>query len=157
MIALQIPGRGEIRLAHAVLDVNGTLARDGALLDGVAWRIAALRARLQVHLLTADTHGRQVTIDTALGLKAHRMRAGVPEDAQKAAYVAALGAELVVAIGNGANDAEMLRLAAVGIAVIGPEGAARAALEAADVVTAEPLVALDLLLHERRLIATLRR
>jgi P-type E1-E2 ATPase len=157
MISFQIPGHGEVRLAHAVLDVNGTLARDGALLEGVAGRLAALRARLQVHLLTADTHGRQAEIDAALGFNADRLRVGEPEDAQKAAYVATLGAASVVAIGNGANDAGMLRVAAIGIAVIGPEGAARVALEAADIVTTGPLAALDLLLNERRLVATLRR
>ncbi len=57
MIELNIPGRGNFSIEHLVMDVNGTLAVDGSLLDGVARRIAALRDRLEIHLLTADTHG----------------------------------------------------------------------------------------------------
>ena len=63
----------------------------------------------------------------------------------------------MAAIGNGANDADMLQTAAVGIAVLGAEGLAAETLLAADVVCANPLDALDLLLNPRRLIATLRK
>jgi soluble P-type ATPase len=55
MIALNVPGRGNLRLSHVVLGVNGTIARDGRLLDNVAKPLTALRDRLSVHLLTADT------------------------------------------------------------------------------------------------------
>ena len=50
----------------------------------------------------------------------------------------------------------MLREAALGIAVVGGEGAAAAALREADVVVTDVLAALDLLLNPRRLMATLR-
>ena len=60
-------------------------------------------------------------------------------------------------IGNGANDVLVLEGAALGIAVIGPEGASSAALRAADVVCASIVDALDLLLEPRALTATLRR
>ncbi len=68
-----------------------------------------------------------------------------------------LGPERCVAIGNGANDAAMLEAAALGIAVVGPEGAAASAVGNADVVCTSITDALDLLLDERALIATLRR
>jgi soluble P-type ATPase len=58
MIEIDVPGRGLLRLSHLVLDVNGTLAVDGLLIDGVPERLAALRERLTLHLLTADTHVR---------------------------------------------------------------------------------------------------
>ncbi len=51
----------------------------------------------------------------------------------------------------------MLAAAALGIAVPGPEGAAAVTLAAADVVAPDILVALDLLTHPQRLVATLRR
>ena len=76
--------------------------------------------------------------------------------AQAPRLVERLGAERVVAVGNGANDAGMLQAAALGIAVLGPEGLAGEAWQAADVV-AGIHQALDLLLHPRRLVATLRR
>ena len=44
------------------------------------------------------------------------------ETAQKADVVNQLGAERDHALGNGANDADMLGEAALGIAVVGPEG-----------------------------------
>jgi P-type E1-E2 ATPase len=139
-----------------VFDVNGTLAADGILIDGVAEKIAALREVLEVRLLTADTHGKQAEIDRVLGMKADRVQAG-REREQKADYARALGAEHVVAIGNGSNDVEMLRAAALGIAVIGREGCASEALAAADVVVTDIPTALDLLLNPKRLTATLRR
>src|SRR5512132_2557076 len=85
MIELSIPGRGSLRLHHLVTDVNGTLAVDGILIEGVAKRIAGIQDRLSVHLLTADTHGRQSTIDQQLRLGATRLAPG-QEQEQKRAY-----------------------------------------------------------------------
>jgi soluble P-type ATPase len=51
----------------------------------------------------------------------------------------------------------MLREAAVGIAVVGPEGPAVGALATADVVVASLDDALGLLRSPKRLVATLRR
>jgi soluble P-type ATPase len=64
---------------------------------------------------------------------------------------------LTLDIGSGANDADMLREAALGIAVVGPEGLAGGALPAADVVVASINDALGLLVNSKRVIATLRR
>ncbi len=36
MLAIDIPGRGQLQIEHLVLDVNGTLAVDGVLIEGVA-------------------------------------------------------------------------------------------------------------------------
>ena len=160
MLEIDIPGSKRLILRHLVLDVNGTLALDGVLLPGVAERLATLKERLQVHLLTADTHSRQEEIDRQLGLCASILPtpgpAGPTQQAQKAKYVQESGAEMVVAIGNGANDAGMIGAAGLGIAVLGPEGLALQALEAADLVCAGITDALDLLLHPNRLHATLR-
>ncbi len=62
MIEITIPGRGVLRLEHLVCDVNGTLAEDGQLHEGLARQIHTLRDRLTIHLLTADTHGKQAVI-----------------------------------------------------------------------------------------------
>ncbi len=156
MIELSIPGRGSLRLQHLVTDVNGTLAVDGILIEGLAKRIASIQDRLTVHLLTADTHGRQATIDRQLNLVATRLSAG-HEQEQKRAYVEQLGADTVVAIGQGANDAGMLDSAALGICVMSPEGAALETLLAADVVAPDILTAFDLLDKPLRLVATLRK
>ncbi len=128
MLEVEIPGRGVLRLAHLVLDVNGTVALDGALLPGVADRLRALGRGLEIHLLTADTHGRQDEVDRALGLQATRLATDRSQAEQKAEHVRRLGAE----------------------------GAAVSAVREADVVVADVLAALDLLLNPRRLVATLR-
>lgn len=150
---IHIPGRGPYRIDHVVFDVNGTLALDGSLLPGVKEAVNALRQQVNVYMLTADTHGRQAEIDRVLGFKAERI--GTP--AEKAAFVRHLGAERVAAVGNGANDAAMLREAALGIAVLGPEGLAVEALTAADILVPDILTAMALFLHPRRIVATLRR
>ena len=156
MIEFNIPGLGEYSLEHLVTDVNGTLAEDGQLIDGVEAKIASLRRRLTVHLLTADTHGRQTAIDQQLGLIAVHIQPG-GEALQKAEYVRGLGSEKVAAIGQGANDAEMLAAAHLGICVMSTEGVAREALLASDLVAPNILAALELFEKPMRLVATLRR
>jgi P-type E1-E2 ATPase len=156
MIELNIPGRGIIQLDHLVLDVNGTLALDGDLLDGVGSALLRLADRLEIHLLTADTHGRQEVIDQQLGLRAVRIAPGGEAQA-KAEYVRALGSDRVIAIGQGANDAGMLREAAVGVGILSVEGLAREAQDAAGIILPDILSALALLENPMRLVASLRR
>jgi P-type E1-E2 ATPase len=156
MIELNIPGRGLVQLEYLVSDVNGTLAVDGQLLEGLARDIRSLRDRLEIHLLTADTHGKQTAIDLLLGLQAVRIPPG-DEAGQKAAYVRKMGASRVVAIGQGANDAAMLKEAALGICVQSAEGAAIEALLAADIFVPDIFAALELLEKPLRIVATLRK
>jgi len=156
MIELNIPGRGLIQLQHLVCDVNGTLAVDGQLLDGVKQRLSVLCDRLTLHLLTADTHGKQAIIDQQLGFKAIHILPG-NEAEQKENYVQKLGAGSIVAIGQGANDAGMLRTAALGICVLSPEGTSLETLMGADLVVANIYEALDILEKPLRIVATLRK
>jgi P-type E1-E2 ATPase len=156
VIELNIPGRGVIRIEHLVSDVNGTLAVDGQLIPGIARTLSTLQDRLAVHLLTADTQGRQDNIDRQLGLRAVRIPPGA-EAAAKAEYIQRLGPASVVAIGQGANDAEMLREAAIGICIQSKEGLAVESLMAADILSTDILSALDLLDNPLRRVASLRR
>lgn len=156
MIELNIPGRGVIQLQHLVCDVNGTIALDGQLREGVKQYLSTLRDRLTLHLLTSDTHRKQDMIDMQLGMQAVRIHPG-DEAGQKAAYINMLGAETCVAIGQGANDAGMLRQAALGICVLSPEGTALETLMQADLVTATVYEALDLLDKPLRIVASLRK
>lgn len=156
MLHIDIPGRGPLELQHLVLDANGTVAMDGALLPGVAEAVRALGVALEVTLVTADTRGSARSAADALGARLHLLTRG-GEAEQKRELVATLGAERSAAVGNGANDRDMLREAAVGICVIGREGAARDALDAADLVVTDVLDALGMLADPARLVATLRR
>lgn len=145
-----------MRLEHLVTDVNGTLAIDGVLIDGLDERIARIRDHLSIHLLTADTHGRQAAINKHLNLTATSLSPG-NEQEQKRSYVERLGASSVVAVGQGANDAAMLKAAALGVCVMSVEGAATETLLAADLVVPDILAFFDLLDKPLRLIATLRK
>ncbi|MDO9532473.1 MAG: HAD hydrolase family protein [Deltaproteobacteria bacterium] len=155
MLAITIPGAQPLRLTHLILDYNGTLARDGSLLEGVAERLEILAKHLEIHIVTADTFGSVRTQVAGLPVQL----AVIPPEKQaqaKAAYIENLGPANSVAIGNGRNDALMLKQAALGIAVVQTEGAATEALLAAEVVTPGIVDALDLLLSPDRLKATLR-
>jgi P-type E1-E2 ATPase len=156
MIEINIPGRGILQLEHLVSDVNGTLALDGVLIGGLAKRIASIRDRITIHLLTADTHGKQAMINQQLDLTATRLIGG-NEQEQKRAYIKKLGSEKVIAIGQGANDAAMLKEAALGICVMSQEGAAAETLLSADIVVPNIFVAFDLLDKPLRIAATLRK
>ncbi len=154
-ILIDIPGWRRLSLFHLVLDLNGTVALDGALLPGVAQAVGRLGQSLECHLVTADTFGTAARL-FGPGVTVQVIEPG-NEGAQKLALVKRLGPEEVVALGNGANDAAMLGASALGIAVVGEEGAAREALNAADLVAPGSLAALQLLLKPDRLRATLRR
>lgn len=151
-ITLEIPGGAVVSLEHLLLDQNGTLSDRGTLMHGVAERIGRVRERLSVHLLTADTFGTLDQLVAQLGIEGHRITDG--ED--KRAFAQRLGATRCLAIGNGNNDVAMLRAAALGVAVLGPEGTSVAAVQAADILCRSIVEALDLLLDERALIATIR-
>jgi P-type E1-E2 ATPase len=143
-------------LEHLVTDVNGTIALDGELIEGVGTVLLRISDRVKIHLLTADTHGRQDRIDEQLGMKAIRIPAG-DESRTKAEYVRDLDPDRVIAFGQGANDAGMLQEAVIGIAVNSPEGLATETMQAADLVLPDIQSALVLLEYPMRLVASLRR
>ncbi len=156
VIELNIPGRGTVRLLHLVCNVDGTLSLDGQLLEGLIRTLPDLRDRLTLHLLTADTYANQDLIDRQLNVRAIRIQPG-DEPGQKVDYIRQLGAESVVAIGQGASDAGMLQEAQIGICVLSPEGTVVECLMAADLVVPNIQSAIDLLEKPLRLVASLRR
>lgn len=156
MISCTVPGYGSLRIEHCVSDFSGTLSEDGRLLPGVRERFEQLAGNVQLHVLTADTHGRAVRELEDLPATV-RILASEDHQLEKRRYVESRGAESVFAIGNGNNDAAMLHAARIGVAVCLVEGCSREAAAAADILVRSPLDALDLLLNTNRLVATLRR
>ncbi|OAI17799.1 MULTISPECIES: HAD family hydrolase [Methylomonas] len=155
MLEINIPGFADLRIARIVSDYNGTLALDGRLLPGVADALVALAAVVKIHVITADTFGlaRAELADLPVELTI------APTERQaetKLALLRTLGAESVVAFGNGRNDRKMLGAAAVGIALLQKEGLDAETLANADLVAPGILDALDLLRQPKRLIASLR-
>jgi P-type E1-E2 ATPase len=156
MIELNIPGRGRLQLEHLVCDVNGTLALDGTLPVGMVRTLNALKDRLMIHIISADTLGNLQSVERQL--KIHAIRINPQEEAeQKAAYVRELGAEQVAVIGQGANDAQMLKEAAIGICVLSLEGTAIETLISADLVMPGIFEALELFDKPLRMVSSLRK
>ena len=155
MIEISIPGYRHLRFRHLVLDYNGTLAVDGALLPGLKKALTHLAKDIEIHVLTADTFGKVRSCLKGIPCKVTVLPVD-NQDRGKLDYVKNLGPEYTVCIGNGRNDRLMLKEAALGIAVILREGACGETLVSADVVCTEILSALELLSNPLRLTATLR-
>jgi P-type E1-E2 ATPase len=154
MVTASIPGWGEITLEYLLVDFNGTIAFDGQMKKGVRELLDEVSKHVKVFVVTADTYdsiGKEAMGNFTV-VQTGKLSSGI----DKAEKVRELGPELVAAIGNGANDAMMLREAALGIAVIGEEGCAASVLKEADIVVTDIAHALELMLHPERLVATLR-
>lgn len=155
MISVDIPGFGAVKIKYLVCDYSGSLSIDGKLISGLKEILNQLSKRVDIHILTADTHGKAKTqlksVNCALKI--------IEEDNQhirKENYVRELGADNVFAIGNGNNDVMMLGAARVGVAVCLNEGVSAEAVNLADILVNSIEDALGLLLYPNRLKATLR-
>ena len=128
---------------------------DGRLLPGVKELLNNVARIVKLHVVTADTFA---TACTALeGVECSlTVLSGEVTDVQKERYVRELGAERVIAIGNGNNDRKMLAAARIGIAVIKGEGCSVNALISAEVAVKSIHDGLGLLFNPDRMKATLR-
>lgn len=155
MLRIEISRENTLSIEHLVLDYNGTIAIDGKLINGVKELIQKLSKDLKVHVITADTFGsaHENLTDTNINLA---IISRGNEAQQKADFVNSLNPQTVVAIGNGANDALMLKISALGIAVMQAEGVSTQALINADIACGNIADALTLLINPLRIAATLR-
>ena len=153
---ISIPGRGEYLIKHLILDLNGTIALDGELIEGVAERLNQLGRLLNICVITADTRGNARHLLKNLKIKLHKIEKG-EESAQKQELVLQMGKDESVSMGNGLNDVALLRESAIGICILGKEGAAKEAVLVSDLVITDINDALDLLIKPERLVATLRK
>jgi len=155
MLEIDIPGFGFVRLEHLVSDFTGTLSVDGRLLSGVKEILNNVARVVKLHVVTADTfstaRGALEGVECAL-----TVLSGEVIDMQKELYVRDLGAECVIAIGNGNNDRKMLTAARIGIAVIEGEGCSLNAILSAEIVVRSIHDGMGLLLNPQWLKATLR-
>lgn len=155
MIAINIPGFGDLNLDAAIIDYNGTLAVDGKLIEGIAEPLNALAELLEIHIVTGDGFGtaKEELADIKCKLTI------IPADNQglsKQEYLHRLNPQTTVSIGNGKNDCYILKESVLGIAIIGKEGVCRDALMSADIILPSIDLALEILHKTRRLKATLR-
>ena len=156
MIEITIPGRGNYTITNVVVDLNGTIAVDGKIIQDVKEKVAMLSQKVDIFLVTADTNKNAERLVRDLPVTLYKIREA-EEDDQKLRVVLKQGKNNTVSIGNGCNDVSMLKESAIGICIVGGEGASTEAMMASDLVVATINDALDLLLKPHRLRATLRR
>jgi soluble P-type ATPase len=154
-LSVSIPGWGNLYIANVLFDLNGTLARDGIIAESTRERLQVLSEHLSLYVMSADTHGTLDQVTKGLPVQVQRVQQ-TPGAIEKRDFLARLGAAQTAAVGNGRNDVEMLSAAALGIVILGPEGAAAVALQSAALVFGHIDDALDALIYPARLVATLR-
>lgn len=147
---------GNIHIKHLVCDLNGTLAFDNQLIQDVEGQIfQILSTGIQIHLVTADIHGSADKLFAKFNTNIHKIDKNEQAN-QKMKYIASLGGQFTVAIGNGVNDSLMLKEAIIGITVLGDEGLSTKVINNADIIAPNINRALELLLKPKRLIASLK-
>lgn len=155
MISIDIPGFGSVEIKFLICDYSGTLSVDGILVKGVIESLRKLSQEVEIHIITADTHGKAA--DQLKGIKCKlEIIENDNQHFRKEEYIRELGADNVFAIGNGNNDTMMLSAARVGVAVCLNEGVSSMALNHADIAVNSIEDAFGLLLYPNRLKATLR-
>lgn len=148
-----IPGHEPFDIETLILDLNGTIAIDGKLIDGVKERIEALRESLQILLFSGDTQGTAAGIAKELQIELRL----TPDAAAKAAEAQTLDPQTCATIGNGRIDLELFKTVRLRILTIQAEGVCAQTLLESDVITTSILDALDLFLKPKRLVATMRK
>ena len=145
-MTIEIPGYKKLDLDYLVLDYNGTIARDGLIPEDM---------RKHLRELSADTHGNAGAECASLPVE---IRTFPSADAARAKeeIVEKLGAGRCVCVGNGRNDVLMCRIAGLSVAVMDMEGMYGGLAAEADVCVRSMQEGMDLLMNEKRLIATLR-
>ncbi len=156
MIKIDIPGRFSVNLKYAVFDMNGTLTVDGKISEKVKEKIKLLSEKLKIFILTADTFGTAKDIFKNLPVILNIIDKKNGQDS-KLQFIEKIGSKNCVAFGNGFNDIKMLAEAAIGICVIGEEGACSKTILNSDICVYNIISGIDLLLNKKRLIASLRK
>lgn len=156
VIHITIPGMGNYTIEHLILDLNGTISLDGRIIRGVKEKLEKLSHKLDITVVTADSNKNAARLLGDLPVAIFIIKE-TQENEQKLGVVLEKGKNRTVCIGNGRNDVSMLRESAIGICVVGREGASPEAMVASDLVVPTINDALDHLLKPHRLRASLRR
>ncbi len=155
MINVNILGFEDLTLTDVIFDYNGTLAVDGILIEGVAEQLIALAEKINIHVVTGDSLG--TARDELKGIPCTVFITPQREQGlAKQAYIQKLNPQSTISIGNGRNDQQIMKESAVGVIILGPEGAAKEAVMAADIIVTNIFDAINLLLHPGHLLSTLR-
>ena len=155
MLEINIPSYRDVKIKYLVLDYNGTLAKDGIIKKGLKEKLEKLIDKVEIYVLTADTNGNATENLKDFNVKLHIISKENGTD-DKLDFVKELGSRNCIAIGNGRNDALMLKEASIGICILEDEGCSVKAMLNSDILVKNIEDSLDMLINKNRLIATLR-
>lgn len=152
---IEIPGYKILDLKYLLLDYNGTIALDGHMSDSVKKLIHEISKDLEIFVLTADTHGTAASECSGLPVT---LKTFPSDDAMmsKLEILDTLDRTHCCAIGNGRNDTLMCASAELSICIMGEEGCYSHLMAQTHITVKSIENALELLLKQKRLIATLR-
>ena len=152
---IEIPGRHTLDIKHIIFDYNGTIALDGKVIDGVIEKMNQYADVMNFHVVTADTYGTaERELEGANCLVVNLSKS--VNYKTKTDYLAHLGKENTLSVGNGFNDSDLLKQSILGVAVIQDEGLCMDALLSADIVCKSVMDVFSYLEKPNRLKATLR-
>lgn len=147
-------GVGETELTTIVLDLNGTIALNGEIVPGVEGRIRKLKELgFNIYLFTGDQRGNASTHAQKLGIEVQK---AITSD-QKEELTRKLDVDHAVAIGNARIDIGTFKPCKLRIGTLQSEGIHIGILEHIDILVPSINDALDLLINENSLNATLRK
>lgn len=155
MIVYNIPGREDIEIKNIVFDYNGTIAVNGELIDGVKKKLLELKQLLDVYIVTADTYGTVEEQCRDLGVKIITF----PKDnagLSKQNIIEKIGSENTICVGNGFNDILMFKKSKISIAIMEAEGCSGKLLLESDIVVKSIIDAINLVMSNDMMKATLR-
>lgn len=148
-----VPQLGEITINTIVLDLNGTLAVKGKIVDGAKERIAKLKELgFKIILFTGDQRGNAKELCEDLGIDF--MKAGSGLD--KETLFLDLELETTAAIGNARIDLGKFKHAKVSVATLQSEGIHTGILKDVDVIVPSINDALDFFIDADIFCATMR-
>ena len=152
---VDIPGRDSFEIRSVVFDYNGTIAVDGAVIEGVKELIDELSSSFDFYVITADTYG---TVKNELENTKCKVIT-IPKQSQdfaKQEFIKSLGSNSTLSVGNGRNDKLMLKESVLGIAILQDEGLCTQTLLSSDLLVKSIFDIFSFLKDKNRLIATLR-
>lgn len=155
MLIYHIPGMGKIEIENVVFDYNGTIAVDGKLIDDVKELILKLKEYANIYILTADTYGTVEKECADLGVEVKTFLKDMASLSKKE-IVESLGPEKTICVGNGFNDIEMFKICKISIAIIEGEGCSGKLISHSDIVSKSIKEAIEIILNENKMKATLR-
>jgi soluble P-type ATPase len=157
MKEIDIPNYGRLKINNVIFDLNGTLQFKGKISEAVVDKFKQLKEIYNVYLLSADSRGNLKVLAKKLDVSFIKINPNkITEAEAKNNELIKLNKDNTIAVGNGNNDALMLKNAVIGITILGEEGATIKSILNSDVVVPNTISALDFLLDEKIMIATLR-